>query len=209
MSLIPDNTEVVGTIQNKSGIFAYLDDIIASGTAGVNREFPFTSEITWTVNHGLGVQYPRITCVDENDEEFIPFKIDYVSIYQTIITHTSARSGKAVADTGAANSDLTVSRVDLGTSDVIDWTGTNATFIKDTLTGNITLSDLAGSLPNGTETKVITLYLNPATFSITVPEYWVFMSGIITESVVNEFTIECVNGNDGSELVYYWINPQS
>ena len=65
-----------------------------------------------------------------------------------------------------------------------------------------------GSLPSGTDTKPITLYVNPATFSIQVPVYWTFMGGTPTENVVNEFTIECVNGNSASEVVYYWINPK-
>lgn len=100
-----------------------------------------------------------------------------------------------------------ITRVDMGTTNIIDWSGTNGTFLRDTLTSNITLSDT--NLPQGTDTKPITLYVNPSTFSITPPAYWEFMGGMPKPSVINEFTIECVNGNSGSELVYYWINPKT
>ncbi|SEH05269.1 hypothetical protein [Candidatus Venteria ishoeyi] len=133
---------------------------------------------------------------------------NYVASLLPNVDNTSDANKPISAATQTALDNISkITRVDMGTSNAIDWSGTNGTFLRDTLTGNVTLTD--SNLPQGTDTKPITLYVNPSTFSISVPSYWEFMSGTAEASVVNEFTIECINGNSGSELVRYWINPKT
>ena len=96
-------------------------------------------------------------------------------------------------------------RVDMGASNNLDWADPNATFVK-TQTANSTFT--FSNLPTGTKTKTITMHLNPSTFSGSFPAYCTKIgANVIEPSVANVIVFECVNGNSGSELVYYTVNP--
>ena len=96
-------------------------------------------------------------------------------------------------------------RVDMGTSDILNWADPNATFVKNQ-TANSTFT--FSNLPTGTKTKTITLHLNPGTYSGSFPAYCTKIgANVIEPSVANILVFECVNGNSGSELVYYTVNP--
>ena len=191
-----------------------LDELVG-GLAGSVKEFDFVAETVCVVNHNYNVQYPRITCIDTNDEEFIPWKIDYVSLTQTIITFTEATTCKIVTDTGATatvqpntigNEELTsaLSERETMATDVIDWS-TSVAKIK-TIAGATTLTD--SNMPSGTKTQVIELHID-GDFAITFPAYWVWKGGVYDGTVSNMIVASCLNGNSGSEIVNYIIVPNA
>ena len=90
-------------------------------------------------------------------------------------------------------------------ADEIDWTLGNS-FIHPTITGITTITD--ANLPQGTKTKCISLEID-GEYLLTFPAYWVHKDGTYNGAVMNRVIIDCINGNPGSEEVYYQIIPNS
>jgi hypothetical protein len=97
-------------------------------------------------------------------------------------------------------------RVDMGVGTNIDWS-LGVTYVHDQLTGNLTLTD--ANLPQGTDTKDITLDLDLNGFTLTFPAYYVSKGGEVSASGKTRIVIGCVNGNNGSEEVYYSLIPNA
>jgi len=97
-------------------------------------------------------------------------------------------------------------RVDMGVSNVIDWTNPNGVFLKTMTTPTTFIDD---NLPTGIDTKKISIYMQGG-FLPTFPNYWKkTTSKNYALTSVNRLNIECVNGNTGVELVYYDIEAVS
>ena len=85
----------------------------------------------------------------------------------------------------------------------IDWNLGNS-FKRPTLIADITITD--ANLPQGTDTKCISLELD-GSFAITFPAYWIWKDGLYNGSVMNRIIVDCINGNSGTQEVYYQIIP--
>jgi hypothetical protein len=100
--------------------------------------------------------------------------------------------------------DGVVSRVTM-TADDIDWSLGNS-FKRPTITGAITITD--SNLPQGSDTKCISLEVD-GDFAIIFPAYWVWKGGKYDGLLMNRVIIDCINGNSGTEEVYYQIIPNA
>ena len=97
-------------------------------------------------------------------------------------------------------------RVDMGTGTAINWSS-GISFIHDALTTNITITDI--NLPSGTDTKTITIDVDFDTYSITFPTYYTSKGGDVSTTGKTRIVIDCINGNSGSEEVYYTLIPNA
>jgi hypothetical protein len=135
----------------------------------------------------LITRYP--TATTPGGVTITPGSVCLDSLCQEVLDLINASSGTTASE-----------RVEMGVSNVINWADPNKTFVRDDLTETITLSDI--NLPTGTTSKRIQFFVNPKNHSIVTPSYWIFIGGSPTPNIMNEFTLHCVNGNPGSELVY-------
>jgi hypothetical protein len=109
---------------------------------------------------------------------------------------------------GKINAEFNVNkaRVDMGVGTNIDWS-LGVTYVHDQLTGNLTLTD--ANLPQGTDSKTITLDVDLNGFSLTFPAYYISKGGDVSTTGKTRIVIDCVNGNNGSEEVYYSLIPNA
>jgi len=132
----------------------------------------------------------------------LEFDLSQIASGETRVASLQDKDGiiAYLSDVGGSSTNPT--RVEMGVSNVIDWTNPNGVFLK-TMTEDIVFVD--SNLPTGTDTKEINMYLD-GNYTPVFPPYYILLGGNYSGAVKNKLDIQAVNGNLGSEAVYYNIS---
>jgi hypothetical protein len=172
-----------------------------------------TPSQSWLFTHNLKSLTPLVTVYGDDNKVIIPADIEAIDANNILVTFSALTTG-SISITGGLSEGMTfdsvgyehladnlIGREDM-TNNVIDWL-TGSTKLR-TMVANSTFTDI--NLPQGTDTRVLELHID-GNFSVTLPAYWTLKGGYYEGTVSNMFVVTCVNGNPGSERVYYIIKP--